>query len=59
MELGQAVGDAVEVVSGLEGVMPLVTQGRGKLAPGTPVVPSSTAAAPATQAVTDAQTSAE
>jgi RND family efflux transporter MFP subunit len=59
VELGQAVGDAVEVVSGLEGVMPLVTQGRGKLAPGTPVVPSAAAAAPATQAVTGAQTSAE
>lgn len=59
VELGQSVGDAVEIVSGLEGVMPLVTQGRTKLAPGTPVVTSSTAAAPATQAVTGVRPNAD
>ena len=52
VELGQQVGDAIEVVAGLEGIVPLVTEGRNKLATGTPLVPSSSAAVPATQAVT-------
>jgi hypothetical protein len=43
VELGQTVGDAVEVMSGLEGALPVVIEGRNKLATGTPV----TVAAPA------------
>ncbi|MEO6435840.1 MAG: efflux RND transporter periplasmic adaptor subunit [Tepidisphaeraceae bacterium] len=52
VELGQAVGDALEVTRGLEGVMPVVIEGRNKLATGIPVVAS---AAATSQTVTRAQ----
>ena len=56
VELGQQVGDALEVTTGLKGAMPLVIDGRNKLATGTPVIPSPAAAIPATQqAITQAE----
>jgi multidrug efflux pump subunit AcrA (membrane-fusion protein) len=46
IETGQRVGDNVEIVGGLKGAVPLVIQGRNRLATGTPVTVT-----PATQPV--------